>query len=143
MRLDIRRIAAIKKADAAIGNRVRVKIVKNKLAAPFKEAEFDIMFNEGISTMGDLLDLAVKADIVKKSGSWFSFGDERLGQGRDGVKEFLAQNTDLSDKIKALVLEHYGLAAPPAERVGATAEKTAIQTKAAKKPSRKAPAVNA
>lgn len=143
VRLDIRRIAAIKKADAAIGNRVRVKIVKNKLAAPFKEAEFDIMFNEGISTMGDLLDLAVKADIVKKSGSWFSFGDERLGQGRDGVKEFLAQNTDLSDKIKALVLEHYGLAAPPAERVGATAEKTAIQAKAAKKPSRKAPAVNA
>ena len=148
VRLDIRRIAAIKKADAAIGNRVRVKIVKNKLAAPFKEAEFDIMFNEGISTMGDLLDLAVKADIVKKSGSWFSFGEERLGQGRDGVKDFLKHNTDLSSNIKKLVLEHYGLVGKNTEeRVGASStdkkESSPGKTKKTLPSGKKASAANA
>ena len=146
VRLDIRRIASIKKADAAIGNRVRVKVVKNKLAAPFKEAEFDIMFNEGISTMGDLLDLAVKADIVKKSGSWFSFGEERLGQGRDGVKDFLKANDALSSQIKTLVLDHYGLGTSGEERVGASAAETKEETAPAKKAtkaSKKAAAANA
>lgn len=110
VRLDIRRIASIKKIDQIIGNRVRVKVVKNKLAAPFKEAEFDIMFNEGISSASSLLDLAVKLELVKKSGSWFSYGDKMMGQGRDGAKEFFMQNPDVFATLSQKVLEHFGLA---------------------------------
>lgn len=109
VRLDIRRIASLKKTDKIIGNRVRVKVVKNKLAAPFKEAEFDIMFNEGISTASSLLDLAVKLDLVKKSGSWFSYGDKMMGQGREGVKDFFKQNPDIATLLTQKILQHFGL----------------------------------
>ena len=95
VRLDIRRIASIKQQDEVVGNRVRVKVVKNKVSSPFREAEFDIMFGAGISKEGDVLDLAVAKGIVNKAGSWFSYGEERLGQGRESVKEFLAQNQNI------------------------------------------------
>ena len=99
VRIDIRRIAAIKDGDKIIGNRTRVKVVKNKVAPPFKEAEFDIMYGSGISTEGDVLDLAVNNDVVEKSGSWFSFDGERLGQGREKVKDFLRENRDIFEGI--------------------------------------------
>jgi recombination protein RecA len=108
-RLDIRRIAAIKEGDQLIGNRTRVKVVKNKIAPPFKEAEFDIIYGTGISKEGDILDLAVSMNLVEKSGAWYSFGGERLGQGRENVKKFLAENTDIRDRIADLVKEETGL----------------------------------
>ncbi|MDP7008570.1 MAG: recombinase RecA, partial [Phycisphaerales bacterium] len=111
IRVDIRRIGSIKDGDAPIGNRVRARIVKNKTAPPFRAAEFDIMFNEGISTTGDLIDLAVEDGIVAKSGSWFSYGETRLGQGRENSKQFLAQNPPLFEEIKAKVLVARGVAA--------------------------------
>ncbi len=105
VRLDIRRIGAIKDRDEVVGNATRVKVVKNKVAPPFKQVEFDIMYGEGISKMGELVDLGVKAGIVDKSGSWFSFGDERIGQGRENAKTFLRENRDMAltieDKIRA------------------------------------------
>ncbi len=100
VRLDIRRIGQIKDADNVIGNRTRVKVVKNKVAPPFRVVEFDIMYGEGISKAGEVLDLAVDMEIVKKSGSWFSFGTERLGQGRDGVKDMLKDNHELLDILE-------------------------------------------
>lgn len=115
VRLDIRRIASIKKTDQIIGNRVRVKVVKNKLAAPFKEAEFDIMFNEGISTASSLLDLAVKLDFVKKSGSWFSYQDKMMGQGRDGAKDFFRQNPEIFQELTRKILAHFSLSHPSLE----------------------------
>jgi len=115
-RLDIRRIGALKEGDQVVGNRTRVKVVKNKLAPPFKDAEFDIVYGEGISKEGDTLDLAVSLGIVEKSGAWYSFGEERIGQGRQNVKRFLAEHTDIRDKIADLVLEKTGLRkAPEAE----------------------------
>jgi len=105
VRLDIRRIATIKSAEAPIGNHVRVKVVKNKVAAPFREAEFDIMFDSGISLEGDLIDLATKEEIIAKSGSWLSYKDVRLGQGRENTKQFLRDNPDLFEEIKAAILE--------------------------------------
>ena len=105
VRLDIRRIGAIKDRDEGVGNATRVKVVKNKVAPPFKQVEFDIMYGEGISKMGELLDLGVKAGVVEKSGSWFSYGDERIGQGRENAKAFLTENAsvayELEDKIRA------------------------------------------
>ncbi|MEP2640286.1 recombinase RecA [Roseobacter sp.] len=105
VRLDIRRIGALKDRDEIVGNHTRVKVVKNKVAAPFKQVEFDIMYGEGISKMGELLDLGVAAGVVDKSGSWFSYGDERIGQGRENAKGFLRENTemalDIEDKIRA------------------------------------------
>lgn len=109
IRLDIRRIASIKQSDSIIGNRVRVKVVKNKLSAPFKEAEFDLMFGKGISKSGDILDLAVNKNIVQKSGSWFSFGEHRLGQGRESAKEFLETNKDIANKIEKDLKKSYGI----------------------------------
>ena len=109
VRLDIRRTASIKVGEEAVGNRVRVKVVKNKMAAPFKQAEFDIMFNQGVSQTGDLLDLAVAKDIVKKSGSWFSFQDEKLGQGRESVKNSLLEDKETYKKIEQAVRLAYGL----------------------------------
>ena len=103
VRLDIRRIQSIKVGAEIIGNRVRVRVVKNKVAAPFRTAEFDIMYNEGISKMGDLLDLATELEIVTKRGAFFSFGDTRLGQGRENAKEFLRQNQELAAEIDAMV----------------------------------------
>jgi recombination protein RecA len=100
IRLDIRRQASIKVGEDSVGSRVRVKVVKNKMAAPFKQAEFDVMFDEGISRIGDILDLATTKGIVKKSGSWFSYGDEKLGQGREGVKSYLTENPKIWTKIE-------------------------------------------
>lgn len=109
LRLDIRRIGAIKEGDQVVGNRTRVKVVKNKIAPPFKEAEFDLIYGHGISKEGDILDLGVSLGIVEKNGAWFSFGEERIGQGRQNVKRFLAENTDIRDKIRQLVIEKSGI----------------------------------
>lgn len=108
-RIDIRRIGAIKEGDQVTGNRTRVKVVKNKIAPPFKTAEFDIIFGHGISKEGDVLDLGVTLEIVEKSGSWYSFEGERIGQGRENVKKFLIENKDIMDRISALVMEKTGL----------------------------------
>ncbi len=104
-RIDIRRISQLKEGDEVLGNRVRVKIVKNKLAPPFKKAEFDILFGEGISHTGELIDLGVEHDILKKSGSWFSYGETRLGQGRDAVKALLNDNPELAEEIDVKIKE--------------------------------------
>ena len=109
VRVDIRRIGAIKDGDAVVGGRTRVKIVKNKVAPPFREAEFDVMYGEGISREGDLLDLAVDRKIVEKSGTWFAYSGERLGQGRENVKQFLKDNPDTFRAIEAKVRKELGL----------------------------------
>jgi recombination protein RecA len=109
VRVDIRRIGAIKDGDAVVGGRTRVKIVKNKVAPPFREAEFDVMYGEGISREGDLLDLAVDRKIVEKSGTWFAFGGERLGQGRENVKQFLKDNPAIFKSIEEKVRKELGL----------------------------------
>ncbi|MBW1700936.1 MAG: recombinase RecA [Deltaproteobacteria bacterium] len=109
VRMDIRRIGAIKDGDQIIGNRTRVKVVKNKIAPPFKEAEFDIIYGHGISKEGDMLDLGVSLGIIEKSGAWYSFADERIGQGRENVKHFLAENKDIMEKITGSILEKTGL----------------------------------
>jgi recombination protein RecA len=109
VRIDIRRIASIKDGDAVVGGRTRVKVVKNKVAPPFREAEFDVMYGEGISKEGDLLDLAVDKRIVEKSGTWFAYGGERLGQGRENAKAFLRENPDTFKKIEERVRKELGL----------------------------------
>ena len=101
VRIEVRRIEAIKNGSEVVGNRTRAKIVKNKVAPPFREAEFEIMYGEGISKLGELVDLAVKLDLIQKSGSWFSMGDTRLGQGKDAVKKYLQDNPELAEKIEA------------------------------------------
>jgi recombination protein RecA len=103
VRLDIRRTGSIKIRDEILGNNVRVKVVKNKVAPPFREVEFDIMYGEGISKLGEIIDLGVKAGVIDKSGSWFSYGDQRIGQGRDNVREFLKKNPDIAQSIEAAV----------------------------------------
>jgi recombination protein RecA len=108
-RLDIRRIGAIKEGVDIIGNRTRVKVVKNKIAPPFKDAEFDIIYGHGISKEGDILDLGVSLDVVEKSGAWYSFEGERIGQGRENVKRFLAENEDIRESIASIVIEKTGL----------------------------------
>jgi recombination protein RecA len=115
MRIDIRRIAAIKEGDIVTGSRTRVKIVKNKVAAPFREAEFDILYGEGISREGDLLDIAVNNNIVEKSGSWFSYKGERIGQGRENARQFLKDNKEVLAKINTEVRKQLGLALPEKE----------------------------
>jgi recombination protein RecA len=105
VRLDIRRIGQIKDADKVVGNRARVKVVKNKVAPPFRQAEFDIVYGEGISKIGELIDLGVDHEILKKSGSWFSYGETRLGQGRDAVKQLLMDNPELADEIEVKIVE--------------------------------------
>jgi recombination protein RecA len=109
MRLEIRRIGAIKDRDEVVGNQTRVKVVKNKLAPPFKMIEFDIMYGEGISKMGEILDLGVTAGIVEKSGSWFSYNSERVGQGRENAKTFLRENPDIANEIELKIRENAGL----------------------------------
>ncbi len=111
VRLDIRRIGAIKKADEVVGNQTRVKVVKNKVAPPFKQVEFDIMYGEGISRTGELIDLGVKAGVVEKSGSWFSYNGDRVGQGRENAKQFLKDNPDIADSIDHAVRANAGLVA--------------------------------
>jgi recombination protein RecA len=110
VRLDIRRASQIKSGDTVEGNRVRVKVVKNKVAPPFRKAEFDIMYGEGISKVGELIDLGVEHDIVQKSGSWFSYGDTKLGQGRDSVKSLLKDNPELADEIETRIKEKLAVA---------------------------------
>jgi recombination protein RecA len=109
MRLDVRRIAALKDGDEVVGNRTRVKVVKNKVAPPFRQAEFDILYNQGISFEGDLLDLGADAGIVEKSGAWFSYGDQRIGQGRENARRFLIENPDIRERIAQAVYEAKGL----------------------------------
>ncbi len=111
VRLDIRRIGAIKARDEIVGNQTRVKVVKNKLAPPFKEVEFDIMYGEGISKLGELVDLGVKAGIVEKSGAWFSYNSQRLGQGRENAKQFLRENPALADEIELAIRQNAGVIA--------------------------------
>src|SRR3979490_2597045 len=111
VRLDIRRIGAIKERDEVVGNQTRVKVVKNKLAPPFKQVEFDIMYGEGVSKMGEILDLGVKAGIVEKSGAWFSYDSQRLGQGRENSKTFLKANPDMTAKIEMAIRQNSGLIA--------------------------------
>ena len=109
VRVDIRRIAAVKEGEAVVGSRTKVKIVKNKVAAPFREAEFDILYGEGISREGDVLDLAVTNNIVEKSGAWYSYGGERIGQGRENVRSFLKDNRDVFTKIDAQLRQKLGI----------------------------------
>ncbi|WP_418184834.1 recombinase RecA [Aliarcobacter vitoriensis] len=109
VRLDIRRIATLKQGENSIGNRVKVKVVKNKVAAPFKQAEFDIMFGEGISKTGEVVDYGVKLDIIDKAGSWFSYGDTKIGQGRENAKVFLKDNPEISKEIEDKILNSMGV----------------------------------
>ncbi|MRR13281.1 recombinase RecA, partial [bacterium] len=109
IRIDIRRIDSIKQGTDMVGNRVRAKVVKNKVAPPFRQAEFDIMYGQGISKEGSLLDLGVEEGIVQKSGAWYTYGEERLGQGREAAKDFLREHFDLRDTIEAQIREHLGL----------------------------------
>ncbi len=109
VRLDIRRIGAIKDRDEVVGNQTRVKVIKNKVAPPFRQVEFDIMYGEGISKRGELIDLGVKAGVVDKSGSWFSYGDQRIGQGRENAKQFLKDNVDMADEIENKIRNANGL----------------------------------
>ena len=103
VRLDIRRTGSVKRSDEIVGNNVRVKVVKNKVAPPFREVEFDIMYGEGISKLGEIIDLGVKAGVIEKSGSWFSFNSQRIGQGRDNVRDFLKANPDMANEIERSV----------------------------------------
>ena len=109
MRLDIRRIGQIKEREEVVGNQTRVKVVKNKVAPPFKQVEFDIMYGEGISKTGELVDLGVKAGIIEKSGAWFSFDGERIGQGRENTKAFLKEHPKVADQIEKAIRQNAGL----------------------------------
>ena len=118
VRIDIRRIGAIKDGETVVGGRTRVKVVKNKLAPPFREAEFDVMYGEGVSREGDLIDIAVEHKIIEKSGAWFAYGGERLGQGRENVKNFLKENVDVRSAIDEKVRKALGMSRETAEPVG-------------------------
>ena len=113
VRMDIRRIQTIKNGDEAVGNRTKVKVVKNKMAPPFKTAEFDVLYGEGISKEGSVLDMALQVNVVKKSGSWFTYGGDQLGQGRENVRQFLKDNPELTEEIENKVKAEFGLIEPP------------------------------
>ena len=132
VRMDIRRIAAIKEGEEVIGNRTKVKVVKNKVAPPFREVEFDILYNEGISLTGELLDLGVQFGVVDKSGAWYAYKGERLGQGREASRKFLKEHADLSDEIRTLILESAGIASGSESHSGKAAEKAAAPSTAKK-----------
>ena len=117
VRLDIRRIESIKDGQEVMGSRVRVKVVKNKTAPPFKQAEFDIMFAEGVSKVGELIDLGVDKKIVDTAGAWYSYNEERLGQGREAAKAFLKTNVDIADEIEQKIREKAGLVKPAPEAI--------------------------
>ena len=124
VRLDIRRVGALKDGDKVVGNRTRVKVVKNKMAPPFREVEFDILYGEGISREGDLIDLAAECDVVEKSGAWFGFEGERIGQGRENARLYLREHPDVAKKIEAKLLAHHGVkreVGPPALSAGPAA----------------------
>jgi recombination protein RecA len=116
LRLDIRKLAAIKDGQEIIGNRTRVKVVKNKIAPPFKEAEFDIIYGEGISRGGDILDLGVAHDIVEKSGAWYSYGGDRIGQGRENAKIYLKEHPATLEEIELKIKQTYGLIKEPEQK---------------------------
>ena len=105
VRLDIRRIGAIKKGEEVVGNETRVKVVKNKIAPPFKQAEFDILYNEGISRLGEIIDLGVKLELIDKAGAWYSYKDDRIGQGKDNVRAFLKENPEIAEEIEKQIRE--------------------------------------
>ncbi|MCP4448961.1 MAG: recombinase RecA [Myxococcales bacterium] len=132
VRLDIRRIGAIKKADGVIGNRTRVKVVKNKVAPPFREAEFDILYGEGISRAGELIDFGVEAGIIDKSGAWLSYGEERIGQGRDNARQFLKEHPEIYAEIDRKVLAHFGIGENKIEVEDKTVEEAKSETKGVK-----------
>jgi recombination protein RecA len=136
VRLDIRRTGTIKKGDEAIGNETRVKVVKNKVASPFKTAEFDILFGEGISRHGEIIDMGVTANILDKSGAWYAYNGEKIGQGRDNAREFLRENEALAFEIENKVRESLGipLLAGGVEAPAAKEEKAPKAAKAAKEP---------
>lgn len=136
VRIDIRRIGAIKFGDQIIGSRTRVKIVKNKVAPPFKKAEFDILYGHGISKEGDLIELGVEGGIIQKSGAWYSYGDERLGQGKENVRDFLRENEDLYKRIEEKVLVHYGMRKAAADAKPAETDAAPAETKAPAKSSK-------
>ena len=128
VRMDVRRTETLKQGGEMVGNHVRVKIVKNKIAPPFKEAEFDIMFGKGISREGDILDLATKIDLVNKSGAWYAYNGEKIGQGRENAKSYLAAHPEIMEEIEEKVRAHYGIGAEgqeveePAQAAPADAE---------------------
>nr|WP_204400130.1 recombinase RecA [Alkaliphilus hydrothermalis] len=128
VRLDVRKIDVIKQGNDIIGNRTRVKVVKNKVAPPFKQAEFDIMYGEGISKTGDVLDCAANLDIVKKSGAWYSYGDHRLGQGRENAKQFLKDNPDIYLEVENQIRGHFGLEAAKGSNIIVAQEETAADS---------------
>ena len=111
VRMDIRRIGALKEGEEVIGNLTKVKIVKNKVSPPFREVEFDIIYNQGISQVGEIIDLGVKHGIIDKAGAWFAFRGERIGQGRENSKKFLLENNDLREQIRGLIMDSVGIAA--------------------------------
>lgn len=122
LRLEVRRVEALKQGSEVVGNRTRVKVVKNKVAPPFKQADFDIMYGAGVSREGTILDMAVEANIVNKSGAWYAYGDDRLGQGRENVKEYFKEHSDLLDEIEQRIRDKYGLPSRVPEAAGAVAE---------------------
>ena len=139
IRLDVRRIEALKQGGEVVGNRTRVKVVKNKIAPPFKEAEFDIMFGKGISREGDILDLAVAVNIVNKSGAWFAYEGNKIGQGRENAKAFLADHPEICDEIEQKVRAHYIVDVKPQEEEEETGgRKEKAPEKAGKQPDRQA-----
>lgn len=135
VRLDVRRIEAIKQGGEVVGNRTRVKVVKNKIAPPFKEAEFDIMFGEGISTVGDILDMAVNVDIVVKTGAWYAYEGNKIGQGRENAKQYLKDNPQVCDEIEQKVRVHYGLSEEGQAEEGT--EKTVSENPSSAEPGKK------
>jgi len=143
VRMDIRRIGAIKDSENVIGNRTRIKVVKNKVAPPFREIEFDIMYGTGISKEGDVLDLAVKEKVVEKAGAWYSYNNAKIGQGRENSKVYLSENPEIMDEIKTKVLAKYGLATDPTAmkavnmETGEIAEEIEAETEAAPKKEKK------
>jgi RecA/RadA recombinase len=147
VRLDIRRIATLKEGDQAVGNRTKVKVVKNKVAAPFREAEFDIIYNEGISREGELIDFALEKGVIQRSGTWFSFGEERIGQGRENARLFLKEHRDVRAQLEAKLLPLLGLKVPAAPNAAATggtatsAEPSATKPAAGPPPAKPAPGV--
>jgi recombination protein RecA len=147
VRLDIRRIQTLKEGEQAIGNRTKVKVVKNKVAAPFREAEFDILYNEGISREGEIIDFAIDKGVIQKSGTWFSFGEERIGQGRENARLFLKEHADVKAKVEAKLLPLLGLKAPGASAAPGVAgngtEAAAAPAKPAQTPAKPQPVLAA
>ena len=130
MRIDVRRIETLKNGSEMIGNRTRAKVVKNKMAPPFREAEFDIMYGEGISRYGELVDLGVKLELVQKSGSWFSMGETRIGQGRDAAKKYLQENPEVAERLEADIRKNFDKLMSNQSRIAAKAAGRAVDVSA-------------